>query len=118
MRWQRYGRWGWNHPEEFFKKMPTSVLQSNWYYGTSFGNDIDRVKYYIEFSRRGYDQVPTGSSHSNPDNFGLTVEYCKKVINPDRLLGFMQTAWRPTLPACTNRHLETVDQVSEAMKKI
>lgn len=108
----------WNHPEEFFRKMPTSVLQSNWYYGTSFGPDIDKVKYYNELSRRGYDQVPTGSSHSNPDNFRLTVEYCREAIDPGTLLGFMQTAWRPTLPACTDRHLETVDQVAEVIRNI
>ena len=107
----------WNAPEVFFKKMPKTVLQSNWYYGTKFGADVDHVKFYNELENQGYDQVPTGSSHSNNVNFGLTVEYCKQVIDPSRLLGFMQTPWRPTLPACTDTHKETVDQVAAAIEK-
>jgi hypothetical protein len=59
----------WNEPEVFFKKMPTLVLQSNWYYGTKFGPDVNNVKYYNELEKRGYDQVPTGSPHSNSSNF-------------------------------------------------
>ncbi len=117
--WSDYG---WHEPERFFKKMPKSVLQSNWHYGDNFDFDtlperrIQRIKMYDELERHGYDQVPTGSNHSNPDNFGLTVDYCKKVIDPSRLKGFMQTAWRPTLPACTSRHKEAIDQVGKAIR--
>jgi len=107
----------WHHPEVFYRKMPKSVLQSNWYYDTKFGPDVDMVKYYNELEKYGYDQVPTGSNHSNPDNFGQTVEYCRKVVNPDRLAGFMTAPWRPTLRPCADRHKEAIDQVSVAMKK-
>jgi len=107
----------WHHPEVFFRKMPRSVLQSNWYYDTKFGPDVDMVKYYNELEKRGYDQIPTGSNHSNPDNFGLTVDYCRKVIDPGRLSGFMTAPWRPTLAPCADRHKEAIDQVATAIKK-
>lgn len=107
----------WHHPEVFFKKMPKSVLQSNWYYGTKFGPDVERTKYYNELEKRGYDQVPTGSNHSNPDNFGMTVDYCKKVIDSERLFGFITAPWRPTLLPCFDRHKEAIDQVAKAIKK-
>lgn len=107
----------WHHPEEFLKKMPKTVLQSNWYYDTAFEPTILAVKYYHELEKHGYEQIPTASPHSNAVNFGLTVDYCKEIIDPSRLLGFLQTPWRPTLPACADYHVEAVKQVEEAIKK-
>lgn len=107
----------WREPEAFFKKMPKSVLQSNWYYGTSFGPDVDRVKYYNELEKYGYDQVPTGSNHSNDKNFEMTVDYCKKFIDPSRMYGFMTAPWRPTLAPCLDRHIEAIAQVARSIKK-
>lgn len=99
--WSDYG---WRHPELFFKKMPKSVLQSNWYYGTDFSPSEERVEFYNELDKHGYDQIPTGSNHSTPENMGLTVDYCKEVIGPNRLYGFMVAPWRPTLPPCLDKH--------------
>jgi hypothetical protein len=112
--WSDYA---WHHPDLFFKNMPRSVLQSNWYYGTDFGPDSPRVKFYDELDKRGYDQVPTGSNHSNPENFGLTVEYCKGRIDPGRLYGFLTAPWRPTLAPCLGRHKEAIGQVAEAIRE-
>ena len=105
----------WHHPDIFFKKMPGSVLQSNWYYGDDFGAENESVKYYDELDRHGYDQVPTGSNHSNPVNFELTVDFCKKAIDPDRLFGFIMAPWRPTLMPCSERHREAIGQVARAI---
>jgi hypothetical protein len=118
--WSDYA---WHKPEMFFRKMPKSVLQSNWYYGNGFDlNTLTEpnktyVKLYNDLELYGYDQVPTGSNHSVPENFELTVDYCKKVVNPARLSGFMQAPWRPTLAPCLDRHKEAIGQVAKAMKK-
>ena len=72
---------------------------------------------YDELEKHGYDQVPTGSNHSNPDNFGMTVDYCKEVIDPERLYGFMTAPWRPTLAPCLDRHKEAINQVGKAIMK-
>ena len=106
----------WSKQEEYMKKMPKSVLQSNWYYKNAFSNDVMEVKYYEALEKYGFDQVPTGSNHSTNQNFKLTVDYCKKVISPQHLKGFMQTVWRPTLMQCRERHLEAVQQVKEVIK--
>jgi len=111
----------WGHHDEFFAKMPKSVLQSNWYYGATF--DRRRLKKasrayvgaYLELEKHGYDQVPTGSNHSNDVNFGATVAFCRRHIAPERLLGFLQTAWRPTVEAFRARHEAAVEQVGRAM---
>lgn len=116
--WSDYA---WDHADLFFKKMPKTVLQSNWYYGAQFekiDNPINEkyVRLYDQLETHGFDQVPTGSNHSNNINFEKTVEYCSRVINPGRLKGFMQTTWRPTLAPCVERHFEAITQVENAMR--
>ncbi|MBP7933877.1 MAG: Tat pathway signal protein [Phycisphaerae bacterium] len=104
----------WKHAEPFFRKMPRSVLQSNWYYGDKFENDVTAAKAYLDLEKHGYEQVPTGSNWSSSNNFRLTVDYCSKHIARERLLGFLQTAWHPTLEVCRRRHEEAIDQVRAA----
>lgn len=117
--WSDYA---WHNPEIFFRKMPKSVLQSNWYYNASFdlnklvGVNKTYVELYNKLEANGYDQVPTGSNHYVTENFEATVDYCKKIIDPSRLSGFMQSAWRPTLEPCLDRHKEAIDQVERAIK--
>lgn len=106
----------WEHPELFFEKMPKSVLQSNWYYETKFGPEIKAPKAYIDLEAKGYEQVPTGSNWSSPDNFRLTVDYCRKHIPRERLLGFLQTPWHPTLERCRAVHEAAIDQVAAVIK--
>ncbi|MBK7711341.1 MAG: Tat pathway signal protein [Bacteroidales bacterium] len=118
--WSDYA---WHKPELFFRKMPKSVLQSNWYYGSNFDiNTLSEqekpyIKLYDDLEKYGYDQVPTGSNHSVAENFESTVDYCKKVIDPARLYGFMTAPWRPTLSPCQDRHKEAISQVARAIKK-
>jgi hypothetical protein len=110
--WSDYA---WHYPDVFFRKMPQSVLQSNWYYGSEFtgleGLEKRYVSLYEELEAHGYDQIPTGSNHSHDTNMASTVEHCKKRINPARLYGFMTAPWRPTLTACTDRHKEAIRQM-------
>ncbi|MBY5959200.1 family 20 glycosylhydrolase [Membranicola marinus] len=109
----------WNEPEVFFKRMPKSVVQSNWYYGHDFATKeevaaTDQQEFYdksskgkkykrfsdayLDLDRHGYDQIPTGSFHTdNASNIGQTVEFGQKFLSDDRLLGFLQTIWKPTI---------------------
>jgi len=118
--WSDYA---WHQPDVFFKKMPKSVLQSNWYYGSGFDTSTltepnkTYVKLYEALEKHGYDQVPTGSNHSDPGNFESTVKYCKKVVDPSRLCGFMTAPWRPTLAPCLERHKEAISQLARAKKE-
>lgn len=117
--WSDYA---WHQPDIFFKKMPKSVLQSNWYYGTEFNlNKLKEpaktyVKLYNDLEEYGFDQIPTGSNHSNDINMEATVDYGKKVIDQSRLYGFMTAPWRPTLRPCLDRHKEAIAQMGRAIK--
>ena len=104
----------WDHPELFFSRMPASVLQSNWYYGAEFNSNAKYAKAYLDLEVHCYDQVPTASNWSVPESMQETVAYCIKHIAPERLFGFLQTVWKPTLEACRERHMQALDLVAEA----
>jgi len=119
--WSDYA---WEHQDLFFRKMPKSVLQSNWYYGSEFDINANLSEYwksairmFSELEVHGYDQIPTGSNHFNDQNMEAIVDYCKKFIDPSRLLGFMMAPWRPTLAPCLDRHKEAIAQIGRAMKR-
>lgn len=115
--------YGWRYPDLFFKKMPKSVLLSNWYYESNYnlaeikGSPKIRVEYYMKLEAAGYDQIPTGGNWLMDDCMEATVNFCKSNIDPSRLLGFMTTTWIPTLPLCLEDHLKAVDQVEHAKKR-
>ncbi|MBQ6615323.1 MAG: hypothetical protein IJH67_03040 [Thermoguttaceae bacterium] len=113
----------WRHSEEFLKRMPKCVLQSNWYYGPEF--DIEklkvkdeftakRVQTYIDFDKAGFDQVPTGSNWANDVNFGGMVEFCTKNLSKESLKGFLQTPWHATTENFLEHHLKAIAQVKAA----
>jgi len=106
----------WRHRDEYLANVPADVIQSNWYYRTEFADDDERVAAYAVLDRAGYEQIPTGSNHSNPENLGLTVAHCRNAIAPDRLLGFLQTPWRPTLAEYSGHHEAAIDQVAAAIR--
>jgi hypothetical protein len=106
----------WHHPELFWKKMPKHVLQSNWYYGFSFSRKLPHVQAYLDLDRHGYEQVPTGSNWNQERNFERTVSFCTRNLKPARLLGFMQSSWKPTLEVCRDRNVAAIEQVGRAIQ--
>ncbi len=121
----------WHVQEEFKKRCPKSVMQSNWYYGKGFGDEQLKlnpeefiakggwaphrlaVRGYCELERYGYDQIPTGSNWSTPENMQRTVDFCRKHISPERLKGFMTASWKRCLPGEEGEKLlASIDQIS------
>ena len=104
----------WSHPQEFLKRMPESVLQSNWYYGATFEPTKQvAVRTYLELDKAGFEQIPTGSNWSNDANFKGTVAYCRKNLSPQRLKGFLMAPWFFTLKAWQEKNLQAIEQVAE-----
>ena len=105
----------WHHREEFVKRMPRSVLQSNWYYLGDFNpmKEVDprhkasiypMVHAYDWLEEAGFDQVPCCSSCGDwrcPDynNPVLTLDYCREKahVAPSRLKGLMMAPWCKTM---------------------
>ncbi|HEX3812843.1 MAG TPA: hypothetical protein VHX59_08380 [Mycobacteriales bacterium] len=114
----------WRHPEDYFTRMPKSILQSNWYYQLEFPElegPRPRVlgpgEYHLTYrdlDDHGFEQVPTGSTWTGVENFGRTVDYCRKYLDPDRILGFMQTPWKMTELGHRDIHLSAIEAVRQA----
>ncbi len=110
----------WHAKDEFLKRMPKSVLQSNWYYGLS-EIDLDKPQNrkaygnaYVWLDEAGFDQVPTGSNWSTPENMAATAKFIKNTCAPENICGFLAAPWVKTLPQFEKLHEEQVDQVAEA----
>jgi hypothetical protein len=108
----------WHHPELFYRKMPKSVVQSNWYYDAKFVPENGIAKAFRGLQEHGYDQIPTGSNYYNPTNFGALVAELGRSLDPGHLLGFLQTPWKATLEKHRQRHLEAIAQVAQAKQAL
>ena len=111
----------WAHKDEFLKRMPKSVLQSNWYYGACF--DPSKMKnrsYYVEaydwLDKAGFDQVPTGSNWSCDTNFAGTIKYCDTNCNKDLIKGYMMAPWTRTFLSHEEKSMQAIDQLAAAVK--
>ena len=122
--WSDYA---WHYHDIFYKRMPRSVLQSNFYYADSFdmevlkartktGRSVMMVKTYEELDKAGFDQIPCGSNWTCDVNFAGTVKHCRKVCSPERLKGFLMAPWFMTIPAKEKKNLEAIDQVGAVIK--
>ncbi len=104
----------WNFPDEFLEKMPKTVVQSNWYYDEEFGNNR-YVSAYRQLESSGYDQIPTGSYHAQNDFSILnTTMFAQKNIDDKKLLGILQTFWKPTIEEFRERILKGIDLTGDA----
>ncbi len=124
--WSDYA---WSHPDEFYRRMPRDVLQSNWFYRNAFsGADetrrparltrpMDRYVSYLDLDDHGYDQVPTGSNWLYRDNLARTCEFIRERVTSERVLGFLQTSWRALLPEYEYQHGEAIDGIADAMAR-
>lgn len=112
----------WHYPEIFEKRMPKSVVQSNWYYGlfntTASNPNLYRIRTYDRFEELGYDQIPVPSTWDKPLNPLQTMAYCKKVISPEHLLGYNEIPWRTTNRTEFYTHLSDADRFYLGRKAI
>ena len=96
--WSDYG---WRHRDEFLARMPRDVLQSNWYYyhidGEQDKEHLERIAFFDELDKAGFDQIPCGSAYSWKPNFTELVRYCRRhLAGSSRLKGFMLAPWTRT----------------------
>lgn len=117
----------WRKVGTYYARMQKTVVQSNWYYGMGFGSASEqgrpralegdeRYLTYLDLDDHGFDQIPTGGNHFGHLNFSSTVEFCAKRLQPDRLLGFLQAPWRPTLPERREHHLAAIEELSDVIR--
>ena len=121
----------WHSREEFVKRCPKSVLQSNWYYLDDFDpkKEYDpkhkaslypMVHAYEWLDEAGFDQVPCASTVGNwglmTVNARYTAAYCRKHVSPERMKGFLMASWQLTLPMSESMIMRGFDQTVPAME--
>ena len=122
--WSDYA---WVHPDDFYRRMPKTVVQSNWYYKSHFANDREpggprpceydqAYRTYLDLNDHGYDQYPHREQLDYARQHGGHRRVLTRHLAPDRLLGFLQTPWRPTLEECRPAHEAAIAQIAAARR--
>ena len=101
----------WFGIDAYVKHIPKSVLQTNWYYGTTFDKTklpkwmAREIDAYLELEKHGYEQLPgcsnwlhdhdrkTGMTEADSPNIEATFKFCKENVAPERLKGFLVMPW-------------------------
>jgi hypothetical protein len=130
----------WEHTDRFLERMPKSVIQSNWYYGANFDIELDRVEAaargldltlppgtgrtittpfhaYLDIEAGGFDQIPAASNDVDPHNFSKTVPWVQANLPRKRVLGFMQTTWRPMMAPYRDQFEQAIADIAEGRRR-
>lgn len=118
--WSDYA---WEKQDEFFQKMPKTVLQSNWYYRNDFTDPNHKiVKTFIRLEKEGFDQIPCGTYYVSEteqpkdDNIQSIVQWSAENISDKYLKGFLLTNWRPTTEPFRAEILRGIELTGKARK--
>lgn len=113
------------HADEFYQRMPKSVIQSNWYYGKKFtagsgdskaaDTDRKRLEYFIDFAKAGYSQVPCGSNWYVDGNFPELAKFCKRNVSAASLKGMLMAPWFKTMPENRTKLLASAAEMRQAI---
>jgi hypothetical protein len=112
--WSDYA---WSHRDPYLERMPLSMLQSNWYYGREWDPARPEVRTYLDLDAKGFEQMPCGTTWSYRENLIDTVRFCTSELSPDRIRGFVQTSWKPTIESCRAAHIAALDMLREARRR-
>ena len=112
----------WHHKDEFIRRMPKSVMQSNWYYGSEFTSKLENgkertyVAAYEWLDKAGFEQIPTGSNWSCDSNFKGTIDFCDRNCNKSLIKGYMMAPWTRTIPAHEKKAFAAIDLMDAAIR--
>lgn len=120
--------------EEFFKRMPKSVMQIPWYYGKNFSDEM--LKWKTEFEKKldwsiqrnlaasilelanaGYDIMPCTSNWSCDEAADAMLSFCKKRVDPARIKGLFTAPWLKPVAAEDEKFRKGVKLFADAKRK-
>jgi len=129
---------GWEHKEEYLRRCPRSVVQSNWYYDEELGQySLDpkvnghahRLVQFTDLDKAGFDQIPCGTNWAGAgkryyqktggdDIIGALVPYCRKTISREHLMGFLMAPWTDSYKRgdSFDKNIKGIDLFADALK--
>ncbi len=121
--------WIWSdrvleYEDEFFAKMPKSVIQNHWYYAGQFNKTdegmtegkLRHLELYGKMDKAGFKQVPAGSVWDAKDNFEKLTKFALENISEENLLGMMQTVWERIDEGWMHAHEPAIEHIKAAIK--
>ncbi len=114
----------WHHEDEFFSRMPKSVIQSQWFYGPCCDREKSKkVPLFEKIDKAGFDQIPCGSNHGNETNIGELVRFCRKNLSKEHLKGFLMSSWYALMPddekrKNRTRNIRAIELAAEAFAQV
>ena len=113
----------WYNEVEYLKRMPRSVMQSNWYYG--FVDKDWQGKYttreceaFQTLEKAGFDQIPAGSCWDrNWLNASELMQLAKEEISPEHLKGQFACPWYLTRQIDLYSHLNEAQRFGYALRE-
>ena len=134
MRPWAWADYGWQNPS-FYDFCPKSVVLSNWFYDVKYGgfdiakNDTEDktvLQCFYELDKRGFDQVPCGSTWVSQarrlakvgadDVMGKLVKMCRRELTNEHMLGYLMAPW-VSCDTTENlqKNLRAIDILAQAM---
>ena len=120
----------WLDRDEFYRKMPKSVMQCPWHYDRfwHFVRDNDEIRKrdwpegvagalaFKEIGDGGFDMIPCGSNLSKKWNMAAAVRFCRKHVKRRQIKGFLMASWMFTYrrPKDLERHKDAADCLAAA----
>ena len=125
---------GWYNPS-FYDFCPKSVVLSNWYYDVKYaGFDVKtnntedkmRLQCFYELDKRGFDQIPCGSTWASmarrrakvgaDDVMGNVVKLCRRDLKQEHILGYLMAPWASCdTEENLQKNLRAIDLLADAM---
>lgn len=104
--------------EEFFRRMPKTVVQSPWTYRTESPSfDDPLIAIYKTLTDNGYDTVPCASNcYGLAKNFTATAAFCSENLDPRYYKGILFAPWMATTPVWRRLLLEGVEIFGRAVR--
>ena len=87
----------------FTQAVAKDVVLSNYHYGSIHVGcddvyDNPSIAHYKKLEELGYDQIPCASTWLEPTCNLRTMNFAKKYMDDEKLLGFMSASWHLTIP--------------------
>jgi hypothetical protein len=87
----------------FTQAVAKDVVLSNYHYGSIHVDcedmyDNPSIAHYKKLEELGYDQIPCASTWLEPTCNLRTMNFAKKYMDDQKLLGFMSASWHLTIP--------------------
>ena len=114
----------WWNLDMFLKKMPTSIMQSNYHYGylTDYekkpGFGYMQIESYRILDKHGFDQIPCVSNWKNSYNAEQVLGLCKNECDAARIHGYISAPWVLTFDRAYYEHCHNAHQLYLSRKEL